>query len=52
MTENNRTEYKLELTDNLEKEIVAFLNYKYGGAIYLGIDKDTNILGIENPDDT
>jgi len=24
MTENNRVEFKKELTDNLEKEIVAF----------------------------
>jgi predicted HTH transcriptional regulator len=52
MIENNRTEYKQELTDNLEKEVVAFLNYKYGGLIYLGIDKDANIIGIENPDET
>jgi len=26
MTESNRVEYKRELTDGLEKEVVAFLN--------------------------
>ena len=37
--ETNRIEYKQQLTDDLEKEAVAFLNYKEGGAIYIGIDK-------------
>jgi len=27
MTENHRVEFKQTLTDNLEKEIAAFLNY-------------------------
>ena len=42
MTENNRIEFKRELTNELdiEKEIVAFLNYKEGGYIYIGIDND------------
>ena len=33
MTETNRIEYKRELTPELdiEKEVVAFLNYKEGG---------------------
>jgi len=31
MTENNRVEYKRELTDGLEKEAVAFLNAREGG---------------------
>ena len=40
MTETNRIEYKRELTPKLdiEKEVVAFLNYKEGGYIYFGID--------------
>ena len=35
MTETNRIEYKRELTSELdiEKEVVAFLNYKEGGYI-------------------
>lgn len=28
MTESNRIEYKLGLTEDLEKEAVAFLNYQ------------------------
>ena len=36
-SETNRIEYKQELTDDLEKEVIAFLNYPEGGLIYLGI---------------
>ena len=38
--ENNRIEYKRELTDGLEKEVVAFLNAREGGGLYIGIEKD------------
>ena len=31
--ENNRTEFKAELNDKLEKEVVAFLNNKEGGIL-------------------
>lgn len=42
MTETNRIKLKKELTPELdiEKEIVAFLNYKEGGYIYIRIDKE------------
>ncbi|MBE8722038.1 hypothetical protein [Sphingobacterium pedocola] len=40
MIETNRIEHKERLTDHLEKEVVAFLNYLGGGMIYLGIAKD------------
>ena len=46
----NRIEYKRELNDNLEKEVIAFLNYHDGGVIYIGIDDSGTIVGIENPD--
>ena len=49
--ESNRVEYKQELTDGLEKEVVAFLNYRSGGIIYIGIDKNGECVGIENSDD-
>jgi hypothetical protein len=39
MTESNRIEYKQQLTDGLEREVVAFLNTHEGGIIWLGIDK-------------
>ncbi len=51
MNETNRIEYKQILTDDLEKEVVAFLNYKYGGIIYIGINRNGNIIGVENPDE-
>jgi predicted HTH transcriptional regulator len=51
MIETNRVEYKVKLTDNLEKEVVAFLNYKEGGVIYIGIDNSGEIVGIENCDE-
>ncbi|MCD4737306.1 MAG: putative DNA binding domain-containing protein [Bacteroidales bacterium] len=50
MTESNRIEFKAELTDGLEKEVVAFLNYKEGGNVYLGIADDGTPVGIANYD--
>jgi predicted HTH transcriptional regulator len=50
MTENNRIEYKRELTDGLEKEVIAFLNYHDGGIIYIGIDKHGAIYGVSECD--
>jgi len=35
MNENHRLEYKQQLTPELEKEVVAFLNSNHGGMIYL-----------------
>ena len=60
MTESNRIEFKRELTRELdiEKEVVAFLNYREGGIIYIGIvdagkpvgvkDIDSDMLTIKN----
>lgn len=52
MPETNRIEYKSQLTKalDLEKEVVAFLNYREGGVIYLGIDKTGKILGVADTD--
>ena len=36
--ESNRIELKATLNDKLEKEIVAFLNNREGGILYIGID--------------
>ena len=52
MIESNRVEFKRELNDSLEKEVVGFLNYSEGGEIYIGIDDDGEVKGIENADDT
>ncbi|MGQ1891175.1 RNA-binding domain-containing protein [Thermophagus sp. OGC60D27] len=52
MPETNRIEYKAQLTKDLdlEKEVVAFLNYHEGGLVYIGIDKNGNTLGVSDPD--
>ena len=51
MTESHRVEYKQTLTDSLEKEVVAFLNYNEGGVIYIGINSGGEVVGCENPDE-
>ena len=49
--ESNRVELKRELTDSLEKEVVAFLNYRDGGIIYIGVeDASNNIVGVTDSD--
>ena len=52
MTESNRIEFKRELTDELdiEKEVVAFLNYREGGILYIGIDDDGRSVGVSDID--
>lgn len=50
-SETNRIEYKQTLTDDLEKEAVAFLNYYEGGLIYIGIDKSGKATGVTNADE-
>lgn len=49
--ETNRFEFKQQLTEDIEKEVVAFLNYNEGGFIYIGIDKNGNTVGVENLDE-
>ncbi|MDR1895928.1 MAG: ATP-binding protein, partial [Prevotellaceae bacterium] len=50
MHETNRIELKQTLTDDLEREVVAFLNYREGGIIYIGIDKNGVPVGIADTD--
>lgn len=52
MFETNRIEYKAQLTKevDLEKEVVAFLNYHEGGLVYFGIDNNGKTLGLTDPD--
>jgi len=51
-TETNRIEYKQKLTKalDLEKEVIAFLNYHEGGFIYIGIDKHGAVVGVADMD--
>lgn len=52
LIESNRIEFKRELTKDLdiEKEIVAFLNYREGGMLYIGIDDDGTPVGVKDID--
>ncbi len=49
-TETNRVENKIQLNEDFEQEVIAFLNYKEGGIIYIGINKNGQVVGIENTD--
>lgn len=52
LAETNRIEFKERLTRDLdiEKEVVAFLNYREGGILYIGIDKTGKAVGVEDID--
>lgn len=45
--EDSRNEFKVMLNDKLEKEIIAFLNSN-GGNLYVGINDEAEIIGINN----
>ncbi|HCY24544.1 MAG TPA: transcriptional regulator [Bacteroidales bacterium] len=49
-SESNRIEFKRELTDGLEKEVIAFLNCRGGGFVYIGIDKQGKAVGVKDAD--
>lgn len=49
LKETESIEFKRLLNDSFEKEVVAFLNTN-SGRIYLGIDDNGKIIGIENTD--
>ena len=49
--ENENTEFKARLSDEIYKEVIAFANTD-GGIIYLGIDDDGSIIGLDNVDET
>lgn len=50
--ESNRVEFKIELNDKLEKEIVAFLNNQEGGILYIGLDDNGHPVGSIDLDST
>lgn len=49
-TETNRIENKEQLNEDFEQEVIAFLNYKEGGIIYVGIRKNGQVVGVEDVD--
>ncbi len=48
--ETNRIENKEQLNEDFEQEVIAFLNYKEGGIIYVGVRKDGQAVGIQDID--
>ena len=50
--ESHLIEYKSTLTPDtdLEKEVVAFLNSRTGGRIFIGIDNSGHVIGVDNAD--
>ena len=44
LQESNRVEFKAILNDKMEKEIVAFLNNREGGVLYIGLADDGHPL--------
>ena len=53
MTETNRTEYKELITRevDIEKEVIAFLNYHLGGELIIGVNKHGVAVGVVDIDD-
>ena len=49
-TETNRIENKEQLNEDFEQEVIAFLNYKEGGIIYIGINKTGQVVGVKDVD--
>lgn len=46
--ENSRIEFKIKLVDDLEESVIGFLNSKDGGIIYLGVNDDGKVVGLNN----
>ncbi|MDR0290661.1 MAG: putative DNA binding domain-containing protein [Treponema sp.] len=49
--ENLMTEFKRKYTEEIKKTIIAFANTA-GGTLYIGINDDRSVAGVDNPDDT
>lgn len=49
--ESERIEYKQQMVDDIYKEVIAFANTE-GGVIYVGVDDQGNLIGLDNVDET
>lgn len=49
--ENENIEFKSQMVDDLYKEVIAFANTD-GGTIYIGIDNQGNVVGLQDVDET
>lgn len=45
--EDSRNEFKVSLNQNFEKEIIAFLNSKEGGNVFIGISDQNEVIGVD-----
>jgi len=50
MNESKTVEFKREFSESIKKSIVAFANSD-GGTIYIGIDDDGTVIGLNRPDE-
>ena len=48
--ETENIEFKSQATDELYKEVIAFANTD-GGTVFVGIDNDGNVTGLDNVDE-
>ena len=51
MLENVTTEFKCEFIDDIKYTVIAFANTE-GGTLYVGVNDDGSICGVENADET
>lgn len=51
LQESNIIELKASLNDKLEREIIAFLNYREGGDLYIGVNDDGTPAELADIDD-
>lgn len=49
LVENVTTEFKKEYVEDIKKSVVAFANTN-GGTVYIGIDNEGNIIGVQDID--
>lgn len=50
LTENKTTEFKREYVDDIKNTIIAFANCD-GGTLYIGVNDDGTVCGVDNVDD-
>ena len=50
-TETNTVEYKREYSDTILKDVIGFLNSSLGGHLYVGIENDGTVYGVNNADE-
>lgn len=49
--ESETVELKSIVVDDIKKEIIAFANCE-GGILYIGVQDDGTVLGVDDPDET